>query len=241
MSNNQTILIVNADDFGRSRGVNRGVAMTHECGIVTSASLMVRRSGADEAAAYGALHPRLSIGLHLDLGEWIYREGSWEAVEEVPGPVVDEIHRQLAQFRKLVGREPTHIDSHQHVHRDQAVGSVLADVARGLRIPLRACDSRVRYCGDFYGQTATGQGLPDSISVSALLDVLATLTPGVTEISCHPGLETDQDLPYGIERSAEVQALCDPRVRAAINARDIWLWSFADLALNPSAAFDGVS
>lgn len=46
-------LIVNADDFGQSPGVNRGIIEAHEHGIVTSASLMVRWPAATEAAAYG--------------------------------------------------------------------------------------------------------------------------------------------------------------------------------------------
>ena len=66
-------LIVNADDFGQSAGVNRGVAMAHEQGIVTSASLMVRWPAATGAAAFGRAHPGLSVGLHVDLGEWARR------------------------------------------------------------------------------------------------------------------------------------------------------------------------
>jgi len=50
----QRYLIVNADDFGQSQGVNRGVIAAHEHGIVTSASLMVRWPAAIEAAA---IHP----------------------------------------------------------------------------------------------------------------------------------------------------------------------------------------
>src|SRR4051794_16830036 len=45
-------VIVNADDFGQSRGINRGIILAHEQGIVTSASLMVRWAAAAEAAAY---------------------------------------------------------------------------------------------------------------------------------------------------------------------------------------------
>jgi chitin disaccharide deacetylase len=224
-----TRLIVNADDFGLSAGVNRGVAVAHEDGIVTSASLMVRRLGAEEAAAYALRNPKLGVGLHVDLGEWLYRKGGWEAVEVVAGPAEVEIHRQLARFRELLGRDPTHLDSHQHVHREQAVGSRLADLAEELGIPLRGRNDRVRYCGDFYGQTGTGQALPDAIGVEALLDLLATLPPGVTELGCHPGVGTDDDLPYGTERSVEVQALCDPRVRAALAANEIELCSFADI------------
>jgi hypothetical protein len=61
-------LIVNADDFGLSGGVNAGIMAAHEHGIVTSASLMVRWP----AARYAAGHPRMSLGLHLDLGEWAF-------------------------------------------------------------------------------------------------------------------------------------------------------------------------
>jgi chitin disaccharide deacetylase len=63
----QRSLIVNADDFGQSPGVNRGTIKTCEQGIVTSASLMVR--GPAAAGAYGQERPTLSLGLHLDLGE----------------------------------------------------------------------------------------------------------------------------------------------------------------------------
>src|SRR5215831_3654590 len=70
-------LIVNADDFGQSPGVNRGIIQAHERGIVTSASLMVRWRAAAEAAAYARAHPRLGLGLHVDLGEWEYRDGDW--------------------------------------------------------------------------------------------------------------------------------------------------------------------
>ncbi len=61
-------LIVNADDFGLSFGVNRGIIEAFEHGVVTSASLMVNWIGAAEAAAYARQHPTLSLGLHIDLG-----------------------------------------------------------------------------------------------------------------------------------------------------------------------------
>jgi predicted glycoside hydrolase/deacetylase ChbG (UPF0249 family) len=234
MESLRKILIVNADDFGRSSGVNRGVAIAHQDGIVTSTSLMVRRPAAAEAAAYARQHAELSVGLHVDLGEWVYRNGEWEAVEEVPGPVEDEVHRQLATFELLMGREPTHLDSHQHVHRQDAVGTTFTDLARQLAIPLRGRDDRVRYCGDFYGQTAKGEPLPEVISVEALLNLVAGLPNGVTELGCHPGVGMEQDEPYGSERSIEVATLCDGRIRAAINSRGIELRSFAEVYGNRS-------
>ena len=96
-------LIVNADDFGLSPGVNAGVIAAHEGGIVTSASLMVRWPAALEAAAYAREHPRLSLGLHVDLGEWAYRDGEWTPLYQVipthdAAAVADEVARQLAAF-----------------------------------------------------------------------------------------------------------------------------------------------
>src|SRR6266542_5485700 len=104
-------LVVNADDFGQSAGINRGVIETYERGIVTSASLMVRWPAAEAAAAYSRAHPDLSLGLHVDLRELAYRDGRWEPLYEVDGDPEEEISRQLARFRELVGREPTHLDS----------------------------------------------------------------------------------------------------------------------------------
>jgi chitin disaccharide deacetylase len=225
------MLIVNADDFGRSLGVNRGVAIAHEEGIVTSASLMVRRPAVEEAATYARQHPNLSVGLHVDLGEWVYLNGAWEAVDVVPGPVEEELRRQVASFRKLVGHEPTHLDSHQHVHRQDEVGAAFAVVAQELEVPLRACNPRIRFCGDFFGQTGKGEPLPQAISVESLLNLLADLPVGVTELGCHPGVGTDDDFPYGAERSVEVRTLCDPRIRAALSFHGIDLRSHGQLQI----------
>src|SRR4051812_20546080 len=70
-------LIVNADDFGRTAEINAGVIKAFEDGIVTSATLMVRYLDSAAAAGYAADHPALSLGLHLDLGEWQYVEDEW--------------------------------------------------------------------------------------------------------------------------------------------------------------------
>jgi chitin disaccharide deacetylase len=77
--------LVNTDDFGQSPGVNEGVITAHEHGIVTSASLMVRWPAATPAAKYARGHPRLSVGLHVDLGEWAFRqETSVRLCEVIP-------------------------------------------------------------------------------------------------------------------------------------------------------------
>jgi predicted glycoside hydrolase/deacetylase ChbG (UPF0249 family) len=224
-------LIVNADDFGQSIGVNRGVVQAHERGIVTSASLMVRWPAAALAASYARDRPEFDVGLHVDLGEWAFRGGSWTPVYEVvdlqdTGAIREEVARQLTRFRDLLGREPTHLDSHQHVHQRESAREPLLETARRLSVPLRHFSKRVRHCGDFYGQTAQGAPLPDAISVERLKAILAAIPAGITELGCHPGIGTDLDTMYREERSREVEILCDPRIKEALRTLGISLETF---------------
>jgi predicted glycoside hydrolase/deacetylase ChbG (UPF0249 family) len=227
-------LIVNADDFGQSHSVNQGIITAHERGIVTSASLMVRWPAAAEAAAYSRQHPNLSLGLHIDLGEWAYRGKQWVSLYQVVPSndttvVAEEVYRQLTTFRRLVGKNPTHIDSHQHRHLREPLRTVLTAVACELAVPLRHCSAGIHYCGDFYGQTANGESFLDVISVGAMIHILGTLPLGYTELGCHPGIGNDLDTMYCSERSEEVKVLCDPRVRASITTMRIELCSFLHL------------
>jgi predicted glycoside hydrolase/deacetylase ChbG (UPF0249 family) len=224
-------LIVNADDFGLSPGVNRGIIAAHECGIVTSTSLMVRAPAADDAAAYARAHPRLSVGLHVDLGEWAFRGGTWVELYRVvdledDAAVEAEVMRQLDCFRGLVGRDPTHLDSHQHVHRQGAARRVVTAAGERLGVAVRHETPGVAHCGDFYGQDGEGHPYPDLISADALIAVLRRLGPGVTELGCHPGEGELPDTMYVSERAREVKTLCDQRVREAVLSLGIELISF---------------
>lgn len=233
MSTNR-YLIVNADDFGQSHGVNRGIIESFENGIVTSASLMVRWPAAVEAAAYARVHTDFSIGLHLDLSEWACKDETWFPLYEVVplddhAAVAAEVTRQLERFRQLLEKNPTHLDSHQHAHRQEPVYSIMQKLAQELRVPLRHYSSRVRYCGSFYGQGAKGSPYPEGISINGLIDILTNLPAGVTELGCHPGWADDLESMYLAERTIEVKTLCDARVRSFIEAAAIKLCSFHDL------------
>ena len=226
-------LIVNADDFGLSAGINAGIIHAHEQSIVTSASLMVRWPAAAEAAALARSHPRLSVGLHVDLGEWTCENDQWRQVyavvpnDDAPA-VAAEISRQLETFHQLTGHAPTHLDSHQHAHNSEPVRSILLAAANRLGVVLRSCDDRVRYCGSFFGQSDKGYPYPEGISVAGLLAVLRQLPEGVTELGCHPAAVADMASVYCAERVTECATLCDARVRAAVAAEGLELCSFAD-------------
>src|SRR5262245_48213452 len=227
-------LIVNADDFGQSAGVNQGVFQAHDAGIVTSASLMVRWPAAAEAARGARSRPRLSLGLHIDLGEWRLEEGEWVPLYRVVSPddagaVIAEIHRQLESFRRLVGRHPTHLDSHQHVHRLEPARSAFLALACEVGGPLRHFARDIRYCGEFYGQDERGVGRSNVLCAERLISILESLPPGVTELACHPAAAADLPTMYSHERLAELAILCDERVKQRIASRGIELCSFHDV------------
>ncbi|MGH7847594.1 MAG: carbohydrate deacetylase [Candidatus Binatia bacterium] len=224
-------LIVNADDFGQSPGVNRGIIEAYEHGIVTSTSLMTRWLAAGEAALYAKKHPELSLGLHLDLGEWVYRAGSWVPLYTVVAlddtlAVEHEISRQLDIFRYLVGRDPTHINSHQHIHMREPVRSAALRLCQSLGVPLRNLCSEIHYAGRFYGQTWDGLPLPKHIRLDFLIDMLSTLPAGLSVLICHPGRVDDLKTTYQMERTEELKVLCAPRLQAAISTLGIRLCSF---------------
>lgn len=229
-------LIVNADDFGMSPGVTEGIIEAYERGIVTSTSFMVRGRSAEKAAAYARSHPNLSVGLHVDLGEWQADGDGWKPVYEVVpmqdrDAVIGEVRHQVQQFKSLVGRYPTHLDSHQHVHLDEPVRGVLLRAAGTLQVPLRSCTTGLEYCGSFYGQINRGKSLPEAITVDSMIGLLAALKPGITEIACHPAAYDDAGSMYGVEREVELRVLCDPRVKKAIEEHRIRLRSFRHLRL----------
>jgi predicted glycoside hydrolase/deacetylase ChbG (UPF0249 family) len=226
-------LIVNADDFGQSHGVNDGIVRAHHWGIVTSASLMVRWPAATEASAFARALPGLSVGLHIDLGEQVFQAGAWHPLYTVV-PLQDEaairreITHQLEAFDRLMGRAPSHLDSHQHVHLREPVRTVLIEVAQRLGVPLRHFSPEISYCGRFYGQTAEGTPLRDVISVDGLIHILETLPVGCTELGCHPAERCDLQTMYAQERLQELKVLCDPSVRASMRAMGIELRSFVN-------------
>src|SRR5690349_9875299 len=104
-------LIVNADDFGASRGINRGILEAFRSGILTSASLLVNAPWSEEAATLSRSVPEMSVGLHADL---THREN----ITARDSLIRSALARQISAFEKLMGRMPTHLDSHRNIHHD---------------------------------------------------------------------------------------------------------------------------
>jgi len=214
------VLIVNADDFGATPGVNRGILEAHAGGIVTSTSLMVEGLAAREAAQASREAPALGIGLHVDLGRTPPLDAA--GVRRI-------LLRQAALFELLMGRKPTHLDSHRNSHLHPAALPEFVELARRWGIPLRG-HSRVKLLPSFYGQWQ-GVSHPEQVGVPSLLKMLTRVEPGITELICHPAyVDPALESSYRLEREVERATLCHPDVRRTLTTLDIHLAGFADVS-----------
>ncbi|MBI4562123.1 MAG: ChbG/HpnK family deacetylase [Candidatus Rokubacteria bacterium] len=246
-------LIVNADDFGLTSGVSRGILEAHQTGIVSSTTILVTRPV--DARLLGELKAsRLGVGLHLNLTlgaplspaaavpSLVDSEGKFTrdarqlADRARPEEAERELRAQVEEFLRRLGHPPTHLDSHHHVGRHSPIREVVWGLARELGVPVRSQDAETRQAArtaglktpdHFYGESG-----PDPYwSAERLLALLAALPEGVSEFMTHPGY-FDPDLArsrYGSQREIELRGLTDPLVRRAVEAGGITLCHFGGL------------
>lgn len=248
-------LIVNADDFGRADGINAGILRAHRDGIVTAATLMVGAPAVDGAARIARATPSLDVGVHLTLTygrpvsdpsavpTLIDRDGSFPrdpAAFRGTGradrvEALTEYRAQLARARDLIGRDPTHLDSHHWLHDEPAFEWAIAALARETGTAVRPHDDaqrdRLRAAGiptvDHYRRDFQHAG---HVGVDTLERILADIGDGITELGCHPG-EPDAELArtstYAHLRVDELATLTDPRVRASAARNGVTLSDYA--------------
>nr|XP_017497257.1 carbohydrate deacetylase isoform X2 [Manis javanica] len=149
-------LVVTADDFGYCPRRDEGIVEAFLAGAVTSVSLLVNGAAAESAAELARRH-QIPTGLHANLSEgrpvgparhgpssllspegfFLGKMGFREAVAagDVALPQVrEELESQLSRFRELLGRDPTHVDGHQHVHVLPGVCQVFAEALQAYRV-----------------------------------------------------------------------------------------------------------
>jgi predicted glycoside hydrolase/deacetylase ChbG (UPF0249 family) len=221
------LVIFNADDFGYSRGINRGIVEAHEHGVVTSTSLMVNTPATDEAVALARDVPKLSIGLHVNFTNEAQRLVAFED----PRVVREELRRQFDGFVSRLGRLPTHLDSHQHVHRVPSCHRAFEELAAEHGLHLRDAPP-VTYNGGFYGQWEYGVSDSSKISFEALAGILRNeIEAGIHEMCVHPGhVDPAFASVYHEDRERELATLTDPRVGTVLEEEGIRLIGFRDLA-----------
>jgi hopanoid biosynthesis associated protein HpnK len=154
-------LIVNADDFGLTAGVNRAIVETHNDGIVSSATLMANGTAFDHAVERARATPTLSVGCHVVLvdGAPVSEPGAVDTLLAIRSAEPDKFYSRLpavaaravfggfdpdqlveeitAQIRKLqaAGLQLTHLDTHKYTHVFPEILGALVRAARICGVP----------------------------------------------------------------------------------------------------------
>jgi predicted glycoside hydrolase/deacetylase ChbG (UPF0249 family) len=211
---------------------------------------MVTHPAAPEAAALAKERPNLGVGLHLALtggpsalpaariGSFVDASGRLPPQAEAlasanRAEVLAETRAQVRRFRELMGRAPTHFDSHHHVHKLPAVLEALVTLSWETGLPVRSPSPEVRerlrqeglptnddFVDAFHGEGAT---------LENLVLLLGRIEDGTTELMCHPA-QVDQELrassSYAEARAAELRALTHLDARATLQACGVQLVNY---------------
>jgi predicted glycoside hydrolase/deacetylase ChbG (UPF0249 family) len=215
-------LIVNADDFGFTTDVNRGIVEAHQRGILIATTLMATGAAFDDAVRLARENPLLDVGCHLVL------VGSPGFPESVPQLILSirkmRVYDVLvAQVRKIIdaGIEPTHLDTHKHTHLLPPVLDAVARISEEFRIPWvrrpfdfpmeaggigfskRAVSSALGAVRGRFARVLAAHGcrstdhfagfkITGNYDAAYLEKLIRELPDGSTEFMCHPGRCTDE-------------------------------------------------
>ena len=165
-------LIVNADDFGYSKGVNLGIIETHTNGILTSTTMLANMYGFENGIDLMKEYPKLGIGVHLTLtcgkpilenvNSLIDKHGNFKklkVLKEENNMNLNQIYEEWeAQIQKLLnnGVKLTHIDSHHYVHSFDSCVKIVETLAKKYSLPVRNCfdiDKKVKETKIFITET----------------------------------------------------------------------------------------
>ncbi|ECG8590921.1 chitin disaccharide deacetylase [Salmonella enterica subsp. salamae] len=245
------LLIVNADDFGLSPGINYGIIEAHRHGLVTSTTAMMNAGSIEQAAEISADFPLLGVGLHFVLsfgaplssmpslerdgilGKWLWQAAEQEKIQD--DEIVAELHSQYDYFVRLFGRKPTHIDSHHHAHFIPQVWKHVVRFAGETGLPLRVDRQRVistqgvkcvdNFISNFYAENVSARFI-----LAALTDATAGEEQSV-ELMCHPGFIDKIALQssYCYPRLDELDVLTSATLKHAILAQGFRLGTYGDL------------
>ncbi len=149
-------LIINADDFGLTGGVTRGIIEAFKTGVVTSTSVLINEMIYEKITVNKDDCAKLGIGLHLnltqgrsilpavDVSSLVSFDGYFMKPEQLlanpekihPAQVEKEWRAQIAAFRAIFG-VPDHLDSHHHIHLYPSLFNIFCQLAIELQLPVR--------------------------------------------------------------------------------------------------------
>ena len=244
-------LIINADDFGLTKGVTLGILKAMEEGVVTETTALANgeyfREGIEEAKLRGIRN----IGVHLT----ITGGKSLLPLEQVPSlvdergyfrksqrnynyaEIKEELRAQMEGFLQVFD-EPSHIDGHHHFYGfNLELMEIVFELAKEYKLPLRLVDNRYKklyaqeniatteaFSTAFYGKKLSFQCLKDTVMKHRNYDTL--------EIMTHPAYVDERLMllsSYNLERARELEIITSEELKAFIKHEGIELMTYRDI------------
>lgn len=250
-------VIINADDFGLTDGVTRGIVEAMAQGVVSSTTAMTCVDGAQQRVTALRSQCRGRVGLHLQLTAGVpcrhpdeipslvgddgcFPASSSGLGDPQPDDILLEWQAQIERLRHW-GIEPSHLDSHHHVHMLPQILPSFEQIAKTHDLPVRsgsaALARRLRQAGlrcpdEFLNLTSRTSPQLDEVLRRLMSSLRLSGPNAVVEIGCHPGIVDDElrrVSTYVAIREHEWQFLCMPAFRTELEARRIRLVSFEAL------------
>ncbi|MGC2707016.1 MAG: ChbG/HpnK family deacetylase [Candidatus Acidiferrales bacterium] len=216
-------LILNADDFGMTRGVNEGIIRAHREGILTSTTLMANGPAFDDAVQRTGANTELGVGCHLVLvgGKCMARREDVASLADaggnlpeslpsfvarlssgmIPGEEIEREFRAQIERIRAAGIVPTHLDTHKHTHAHPRVMEALGKVAKEFGI--NRVRKPVEDLRDSW-RTMRGDGQSVAIQILAAAAVRA-IAPRFRAISAKYGLLSPDNF-LGLAMTGKVSA-----------------------------------
>jgi chitin disaccharide deacetylase len=244
-------LFVNADDFGLTDGVTSGIVEAMAMGVVGGTTAMVCCAGAIERISRSGPAIAGRLGLHLQLtggvpclpaaevpslvgADGAFPRKKIAVVDVDPDEVRREWQAQLARFRAC-GIEPSHLDTHHHIHKRPEVFPAFVALARELGVPARAVSDDMRRvlaeAGVPHADVCVTRFFGENLSCGHFLSLVdaafaALGGDGTVEIMTHPG-RCDAHLEaistYAAGREEELRVFTEPGLADALADRGIAL------------------
>ncbi|WP_059105659.1 chitin disaccharide deacetylase [Shouchella shacheensis] len=220
-------IIFNADDFGLSNAVNYGILDSYLHGVVTSTTMLVNMPGTPHAVSLAKTHSSLGVGVHLALtvgkpilkdvpsliddNGYFYKIAEQRDEERVN---VEEVAKEwTAQIETFLdyGLQPTHLDSHHHIHSWSHLLPVVEELSNNYQLPWRNYFEQPPTGVSFITESFDDSFYQTGVNTDIVERVLQThIGSDSIEVMCHPAY-VDASLlklsSYTMERLEEGEVL----------------------------------
>ncbi|MCL1936745.1 MAG: chitin disaccharide deacetylase [Defluviitaleaceae bacterium] len=243
-------VILNADDYGYSKGVNLGIIESHINGVVKSTTMMANMSGFEHGIKLAKENETLKIGVHLTLTAGKTLGGVYKTISDENGmflplreienlakenklDTVEIENEYTLQIEKILntGIKPTHFDGHHHTQCLPNIIDVFLKIAKKYNVPVRVSDKSIADKHNLKAVALNTEFFGENVTDRGIIDILSSLKED-TEIMCHPAYIDEflyKSSSYNINRAFELGILTNQKLKDFINEKNIVISSFEDI------------